>query len=52
MNSETIKTLAEYIANLHRRDQSLEHPEDYCGDETDTNGVAQDHKEVVSQNNQ
>ena len=46
MNGTTIKTLAEYIASLHRNDQSLEHPEEYAQDETDTNGVALDHPEI------
>jgi len=46
MKGETIKTLAEYIAKLHRTDQSLEHPEDYARDELDTNGVEQDHVET------
>jgi len=43
MESKTIKTLAEYIAQLHKTDQSLLHPEEYAYDELDTNGVAQDH---------
>lgn len=42
MNAATIKTLAEYIAKLHQENQSLEHPEEYANNETDTNGVAQD----------
>ena len=46
MKGETIKTLAEYIARLHRTDQSLEHPEEYARDELDTNGVEQDHVET------
>ncbi len=46
MNSATIKTLAEYIAKLHQNNQSLEHPEEYSHDETDTNGVARDHVEI------
>lgn len=51
MNSDTIKTLAEYIAKLHRNEQSLENPEEYAQDETDTNGVAQDHVETRSKAN-
>lgn len=43
MNGETIKTLAEYIAKLHRDHINLEHPEQYVKDEIDTNGVTQDH---------
>ena len=43
MEGTTIKTLAEYIAQLHKTDQSLLHPEEYTHDELDTNGVAQDH---------
>lgn len=48
MNAATIKTLAEYIAKLHQDNASLEHPEQYVNNETDTNGVAQDHVEPVS----
>ena len=46
MDGKTIKTLAEYIAKLHRNNQSLLHPEEYVADELDTNGVAQDHTET------
>jgi hypothetical protein len=46
MESKTIKTLVEYIARLHKTDQSLLHPEEYLQDEEDTNGVAQDHIET------
>ena len=46
MNGETIKTLAEYIAKLHRDNVSLEHPEEYADDEIDTNGVEKDHVET------
>lgn len=48
MNGATIKTLAEYIARLHQEHTWLEHPEQYMNDETDTNGVAQDHVSSVS----
>jgi len=48
MNASTIKTLAEYIAKLHQDNMALEHPEQYVNDETDTNGVAQDHVEDIS----
>jgi hypothetical protein len=48
MNAETIKTLAEYIARLHQENTWLEHPEQYVNDETDTNGVAQDHVDEIS----
>lgn len=48
MNGETIKTLAEYIAKLHRDHANLEHPEEYVKDEIDTNGVEQDHVETRS----
>lgn len=48
MHAETIKTLAEYIAKLHQDNMALEHPEEYANDETDTNGVAQDHPAPVS----
>ena len=43
MEGQTIKTLAEYIAKLHKNNQSLLHPEEYVADELDTNGVEQDH---------
>ncbi len=46
MEAKTIKTLAQYIAQLHKTDQSLEHPEEYVHDELDTNGVSQDHVEI------
>jgi hypothetical protein len=46
MEGKTIRTLAEYIAQLHKTDQSLLHPEEYTHDELDTNGVAQDHTET------
>ena len=46
MEGTTIKTLAEYIAKLHRNNQSLLHPEEYVADELDTNGVEQDHIET------
>ena len=46
MEGTTIKALAEYIAKLHRTNQSLEHPEQYVTDELDTNGVAKDHIET------
>ena len=46
MDGNTIKTLAEYIAQLHKTDQSLLHPEEYAQDELDTNGVSQDHVET------
>ena len=48
MNANTIKTLAEYIARLHQENTWLEHPEKYVNDETDTNGVSQDHVDKVS----
>ena len=48
MEGTTIKTLAEYIAKLHRDHASLEHPEEYVTDESDTNGVTQDHVDVRS----
>jgi hypothetical protein len=43
MNSNTIKTLAEYIAKLHGSGQTLEHPELYQDHVTDTNGTEQDY---------
>ncbi len=46
MDGKNIKTLAEYIAKLHRDHASLEHPEQYVADEIDSNGVAQDHVET------
>ncbi len=46
MEGSTIKTLAEYIAKLHRDHANLEHPEDYAQDAIDTNGVEQDHIET------
>jgi hypothetical protein len=48
MNANTIKTLAEYIAKLHQDNLSLEHPEEYVNNQTDTNGVAQDHVADIS----
>jgi hypothetical protein len=47
MNGETIKTLAEYIAKLHKKDCNLEHPEEYADNKSDTNGVEQDQVETV-----
>jgi hypothetical protein len=44
MKGETIKTLAEYIAKLHR-DQCNDFTE-YSADKFDTNGVEQDHIET------
>lgn len=46
MEGATIKTLAEYIAGLHKAHQNLEHPEQYVTDPVDTNGVEQDHIET------
>jgi hypothetical protein len=46
MEGSTIKTLAEYIAKLHKDNTTLEHPEEYAKDELDTNGVEQDHVET------
>ena len=46
MEGQTIKTLAEYIAKLHRNNQSLLHPEEYNAVELDTNGVTQEHVET------
>jgi hypothetical protein len=48
MNASTMKTLAEYIAKLHQENTWLEHPEEYVNNETDTNGIAQDHMPQVS----
>jgi hypothetical protein len=44
MEGSTIKTLAEYIAKLHR-DQGRDFKE-YADDKFDTNGVEQDHVET------
>jgi len=46
MEGKTLKTLAEYIARLHKTDQSLLHPEEYMNNELDTNGVEQDYVET------
>ena len=46
MEGQTIKTLAENIAKLHKNNQNLLHPEEYVRDELDTNGVEQDHIEA------
>jgi hypothetical protein len=46
MKGETIKTLAEYIAKLHKDHANLENPEQYVNDEIDTNGIEQDHVET------
>lgn len=39
MNGKVIKTLAEYYANLNRRNITLENPELADQYQTDTNGV-------------
>jgi hypothetical protein len=44
MEGSTIKTLAEYIAKLHR-DRGNDFKE-YSADQFDTNGVEQDHIET------
>jgi hypothetical protein len=44
MKGETIKTLAEYIAQLHRGQRR--DFEEYFDDKFDTNGVEQDHVET------
>ena len=49
MKSETIKTLAEYIAKLHGTGQTLEHPELYQDHVVDTNGTEQDHVVLASE---
>ena len=46
MQKKTMQTLVDYIAELHRRDKTLMHPEEYRHNEIDTNGVAQDHVET------
>jgi hypothetical protein len=46
MKNKTMQTLVDYIAELHRRDKTLLHPEEYFHDEIDTNGVKQDHVET------
>ena len=46
MQDKTMKTLVDYIAELHRRDRTLLHPEEYVQDKIDTNGVEQDHVET------
>jgi hypothetical protein len=46
MEGKTIKTLAEYIAKLQRDHVALEHPELYNHNESDTNGIEQDHVDV------
>ncbi len=46
MQDITMKTLVDYIAELHRRDRTLLHPEEYADDKIDTNGVEQDHVET------
>lgn len=48
MNGENIKTLAEYIAKLHKDNAALENPEEYTNNENDTNGVGQDHVDEYS----
>lgn len=47
MTGDTIKTLAEYIAKLHRQNTVLENPELYADHPIDTNGVTQDHVENI-----
>jgi len=44
MNANTITTLAEYIARLHK--EQSDYFKDYANDEFDTNGVEQDHVET------
>jgi len=44
MEGKTIKTLAEYIAKLHR--DNVESFKEYENDQFDTNGVEQDHIET------
>jgi len=51
MEGQTIKTLAEYIAKLHRNNQNLLHPEEYIADELDTNGIKQDHVDAICSSN-
>ena len=51
MEGKTIQTLAQYIAQLHKAEQNLEHPEEYAHNETDTNGVTQDHMITVQSSN-
>jgi hypothetical protein len=46
MKGATIKTLAEYIAKLNQTQSTLEHPEEYADNKSDTNGVEQDHIET------
>jgi hypothetical protein len=46
MEGKTIKTLAEYIAQLHENNSQSEFFKDYANDEFDTNGVEQDHVET------
>jgi hypothetical protein len=46
MNGKTIKTLAEYIAKLHKDNDRRENFKEYADDKFDTNGVEQDHIET------
>lgn len=46
MQGETIKTLAEYIAKLHKDNQRREQFKEYEHDMFDTNGVEQDHTDT------
>lgn len=46
MNAETIKTLAEYITELHDNEKRRELLSEHKDDAFDTNGVEQDHAEI------
>ena len=52
MEWKTIQTLAEYIAKLHKTDQTLLHPEEYYNNPTDTNGVESDQVETFWPSNE
>jgi hypothetical protein len=52
MEGKTIQTLAEYIAKLHKTDQTLLHPEEYYNNPTDTNGVESDQVETFWPSNE
>jgi deoxyadenosine/deoxycytidine kinase len=50
MEGKIIKTLAEYITQLHH--ENSDWFEEYKNDEFDTNGVEQDHEEKSSNKNE
>ena len=46
MESNTLKIMAQYLAQLHQLDHKSNYLKEYSEDELDTNGVEQDHVET------